>query len=158
MRKRSKYRPKGVQKDPLNWILNGFTPVRNLDAITTQRIKAHGVIDSVRRGEATRNDMDALIAVFNMAEALVSLGIGGEYVDEVHAGQMALLVLSRRGIARDMRFICTAQELTAINNAMEIHDAQLEVSTVIDIENGLKIIDKAIRSQKAHTVFQKEAV
>lgn len=78
MRKRSKYRPKGVIFDTMNHVLSGMKIVGAIGAGTTLKIKNHDALDNVRRGIATRADIDTLIAAFNITEALAKMRIGEE--------------------------------------------------------------------------------
>ncbi|WP_442776895.1 hypothetical protein [Sphaerotilus montanus] len=51
MRKRSKYRPKGVRLDAVSWVINGMKPVTvATDEILTLRIKNHMALDVLRTG------------------------------------------------------------------------------------------------------------
>lgn len=52
MRKRSKYRPKGVIFDTMNHVLSGMKIVGAIGAGTTLKIKNHDALDKVRRGVA----------------------------------------------------------------------------------------------------------
>jgi len=65
VRKRSKYRPKPQLPDPLAWVLNGLKPVAEAGIVDVQ-IKNHSAIDALRRGVATRLDIDYIIEAFNM--------------------------------------------------------------------------------------------
>lgn len=55
MRKRSKYRPKGVRLDVMTWVINGMRPVTDAaDEILTLRIKNHMAMDTLRKGGGAR--------------------------------------------------------------------------------------------------------
>jgi hypothetical protein len=84
VRKRSKYRPKGVLPDPMTWLLAGMKPFKDVPFSVDLRIKNHGAMDSLRRGVATKDDIDILISAFNMTEACVRLrpDLGADWVDE----------------------------------------------------------------------------
>ena len=57
---------------------------------------------------------------------------------------------------RGYRFIATGAQLTAINQAMAIHDVQMEVATVIDIEKAEDLVNKIVLAGKARPVIVKE--
>ena len=97
---------------------------------------------SLTQGQATRADMDDIIAMGNAVEALYRMGFGRDYDQVVSDGIHAILEVARRGAAKGNRFILTAQEMNALNNMMELHDAQMEVITVRDMENAMKIMQK----------------
>jgi len=68
-----------------------------------------------------------------------------------------LLELSRRGINREDRFVAKASELTAINYVMELHDAQLDITTIAQLEKALDIVTNEIKSRKARVIEEKTA-
>jgi hypothetical protein len=155
-RKKSKYKPKGVRLDATTWVINGFRNISETgDAVLHLKIKNHESLECLRKGEATRMDIDAIISAFNMAEALARMQIGDDYSAEIKAGQDALLDVAKRGVNRDDRFVLKAQELTAIVETMLIHDAQLEITTIGELEKAMNIVTKEIRMRKARPVLEK---
>lgn len=155
-RKKSKYKPKGVRLDATTWVINGFRNISETgDAVLHLKIKNHESLECLRKGEATRMDIDAIISAFNMAEALARMQIGDDYAAEIKAGQDALLDAAKRGVNRDDRFVLKAAELSAINLVMEIHDAQLEITTIGELEKAMDIVTKEIRMRKARPVLEK---
>jgi len=126
VRKRSKYKPKGVRPDAVSWVLSGLKPFKASPQELNLRIKNHDALNTLRLGTATRKDLDALIAAMNMAEALTRMGIGADWSAEIKASQDALYHLAKRGVKNGDRFIITGLELQALNLGMEIHDAQLQ--------------------------------
>ena len=100
--------------------------------------------------------MDVVIAALNMTEALARLRIGGELADQIRAGQDALYTLAKRG-ANIGRFIFTGPELQAVNLAMEIHDAQLDVCTIAELEKAVEIVKQELRHKRMRVVEVKEA-
>jgi hypothetical protein len=158
MRKRSKYKPKGVRLDATTYVLNGFRLVSTTgSAALDLKIKNHSALEALRTGQAKRYDLDSIISTLNVSEALSRLGIGHEYTDEIREGQDALLELSRRGINREDRFVAKASELTAINYVMELHDAQLDITTIAQLEKALDIVTNEIKSRKARVIEEKTA-
>lgn len=154
MRKRSSYRPKPQLPNPVAWIINGFKPVSQAGIVNVQ-IKNHSAIDSLRKGVASKEDIDTIIEALNIAEALQRLGIGDEYRTELREAQDALYAVSKRGIDREYRFVLKAQELVAINLGMEIHDAQIEVTAIHHMEEALNIVRDEIKNRKARVILEK---
>ena len=153
---RKKYKPKGVRLDAITWVINGFRNISETgDAVLHLKIKNHESLECLRKGEATRMDIDAIISAFNMAEALARMQIGDDYAAEIKAGQDALLAVAKRGVSRDDRFVLKAEELTAIMLVAEIHDAQLEITTIGELEKAMDIVTKEIRMRKARPVLEK---
>lgn len=153
---RKKYKPKGVRLDAIQWVINGFRNISETgDAVLHLKIKNHESLECLRKGEATRMDIDAIISAFNMAEALARMQIGDDYAAEIKAGQDALLAVAKRGVSRDDRFVLKAEELTAIVEVMLVHDAQLEITTIGELEKAMDIVTKEIRMRKARPVLEK---
>lgn len=155
MRKKSKYKPRPIKADAVTWVINGFRNISDTgDVVLNLKIKNHEAIESLRKGQATRNDLDILIGAFNVTEALARMKIGDDYADEVKAGQDALLEVGKRGVSNNDRFILKALELKAINLTMEIHDAQLEITTIGDLEKAMDIVTKEVKMRKARPIIE----
>ena len=155
MRKKSKYRPKGVILDPINHVLSGIKRVGSISAGTDLMIRNHSSLDAVRRGQATRDDIDVLIAALNMTEALALMRIGEDWKVEIRAAQDALFAVGSRG-AETGKFILRGPELKSLNLGMEIHDAQLEVCTVAELERAMDLVHKTIVSNKARPIVSRK--
>ena len=157
MRKRSKYKPKPVFADTMSYVLSGLKKFRNVSIAVDLRIKNHAAMDALRRGDATRDDIDVLIGAFNMCEAYVMLRpeLGRDWVEEIGAGLDALHSVGKRGVQTG-RFILTAKELNAMNLVMEIHDAQLDQTTVRDMEQAMDIVHKEYRAKRMRPIVTKD--
>jgi len=155
MRKRSKYRPKGVIRDPMSHVISGMKKVGDLSSGTTLMIMNHDALENVRKGLAQRKDIDVLIAAVNMAEALIRMRIGDDWKDEIRAAQDALFAVGSRGVETG-KFILRGPELTSLNLGMEIHDAQLEACTVAELERAIDIVHNEIRHHRARPIIKKE--
>jgi hypothetical protein len=157
MRKRSKYKPKGVRLDNMTWVQAGLKKVDEISAGTTLKIRNHDAMNNLRMGTATRRDIDALIDAMNITEALANRGVGEDWKPEIRAAQDAMLDLARRGVANNFRFIARGPELVALNLVMEIHDAQLETVTVKQLETAMADVMESLRLKKMrHILTPKE--
>lgn len=156
MRKRSKYRPKKNLVDPVTWVLSGLKPMTSIPYSQTLRIRNHDAMDKLRRGVATKEDIDTLIGAFNMCEGYRRLRdeLGADWSAEIRSGQDALLAVARRGLDTN-RFVLKAEELVAMNLVMEIHDAQLDETTVRDMELAMDIIDKDHKNKRSRPIKEK---
>jgi hypothetical protein len=153
MRKRSKYRPKGVRLDTLDYVMTSIKPLATLKSeVATLRIKNHGALAAICQGRAGRTDVDMLIAAMNIAEALVIQGVGTDYATEIRAGQDALHDMAKRGVDLGNRFILRATELRDINTALEIHDAQLDAITMQQLERAVEYVTRVIKAGKARII------
>jgi hypothetical protein len=153
MRKRSKYKPKGVRLDAINWVVTGMTKVSAKESeYVTMHLKNMSALDSLAKGIANKKEMDIVIGVINVAEALCELGIGKEYHQLVLSASSALYDVCKRSFEINDRFICRGSELSAIKLGYEVHDAQMETTTIGMLDKALDVIDKTIRAQKAKVI------
>lgn len=149
MRKRSKYRPKHVLLNPVGFVLEGMTPVAKHDSFMIDlKIKNHGAMTAVMQGKGTRQDIDLLISMVNVTEALCRFGFGADYRAVISTGLTELRALAERGAAAN-KFVMRASEIKALNEAMELHDAQMEIITVKDMENAVRIVKEEIKHKRA---------
>lgn len=144
MRKRSKYRPRPRLANPLGYVLESMTPVTHHDSyLIDLKIRNSDAMCSLLHGNATRADMDTLIIMSNMTEALHRMGFGEEYKDVCSRGRSAILGIVSR--AKDCgRFTPTDTETQSLNLLMELHDAQMSIAVVRDIEKGLALMKHEI--------------
>ena len=136
------------------YVMSGMMPVMHMKNYMVEvQLKNHLALEAFRKGEASKEDINTLINAFNITEALIKHKIGQEYSEEVRAAQNALYEVAKRG-ADNLRFVARGLELQAINLAMEIHDAQLEVSTVKDIEKATDLVTETIRNKRARPIVE----
>jgi len=155
MRKRSKYRPKGVIVDTMNWLKAGMKKVDDIGAGTTLKIRNYDAMNNLRTGVATRRDIDAIIDAMNVAEALAKRGFGEDWLSEIQDAQDKLLELARRGVSNNHHFIVRGEELKALNLGMQIHDAQLEAVTVRDMESAMQDVLENLRLKKMRPIIER---
>lgn len=136
-------------------MLESMTPVaKHANFLVNLKIRNHMALQSLTQGRATRAEMDDIIAMGNAVEALYRLGFGKDYEEVVRNGLDAILSVARRGVEKEERFILTAPEMNAINELMELHDEQMEVITVKDMENAMKLMEKEYRSRKMTPIIR----
>ena len=153
MRKKSKYKPKGVRLDTMNWVVTGMTKVSAKEsAYVTMHLKNISALDSLAKGTANKKEIDIVIGVINVAEALCELGVGSEYHQIVLNASSALYDVCKRSFEINDRFICRGEQLSAIKLGYEVHDAQMEITTIGMLDKALDVIDKTIRAQKATVI------
>ena len=153
MRKKSKYKPKGVRLDTMNWVVTGMTKVSAKESeYVTMHLKNMSALDSLAKGTANKKEIDIVIGVINVAEALCELGVESEYHQIVLNASSAIYDVCKRSFEINDRFICRGEELSAIKLGYEVHNAQLEITTIGMLDKALDVIDKTIRSQKATVI------
>jgi len=156
MRKKSKYKPKGVRLDAVNWVLAGMRKVGTLPtAGVGLKLKNHEALDSIMKGEGTKEHVDVLINAVNMAEALIRIrdDLGADWATEIKAAQDAIYTMGKRGVEKG-RFAFTGPEMTAVRVVMDVHDAQLDDCSVKEMEQALYIVSEEIRLKKCRAIME----
>ena len=158
MRKRSKYKPKGVMLDTMAWVMSGMKPINEVDSAgLTLKIKNHDALTNITQGRGTRDDVDIVIAAMNVTEALALLGKGKDWHTEIRAAQDAVLKMAQRGLAKGDKFVFTGAEMQAVNLCMDVHDAQLDNCTVSELEKALKLVAQEIKAKRARMIAAETA-
>lgn len=154
MRKKSKYKPKGVRLDNLTWVSAGLKKVGSLPtAGTNLKLKNHEALEAVLKGYATRDHVDILIAAFNMAEAIyhITPSLGTDWADEIRAAQDAVFTMSRRSLTLGS-FVFNAAEMAAVKLAMSVHNEQLDNCTVREMEQAIDYVQARLKSKQARVI------
>lgn len=140
MRKRSKYRPREVLRDPLRYVLNGMYRIEDAakDLIDTVRTKNHMAMSLIMKGKGTRKEMGDIMVAFKIAHCLATRGLGADWMPEIQAACDAVESMRVRGETKGDRFLFNGEELKAVNLGMEIHDAQLDSCTLAQMEQAVK--------------------
>jgi hypothetical protein len=156
MRKKSKYKPRGVRYDNLSWIVAGMKKVGTLPtAGVSLKLKNHEALDSILKGQGTREHVDILIAAVNMSEALIRVreDLGRDWAVEIKAAQDAIYTMGKRSVEKG-RFAFTGPEMNAVKLVMDLHDAQLDDCCVREMEQALFIVEEEIRMKKARPILE----
>jgi len=159
MRKKSKYKPKGVRLDNLTWVTAGLKKVGNLPSAGVDlKLKNHEALESVLKGYATRDHVDILIAAFNMAEAIyhITPSLGQDWSGEIKAAQNAVFTMSRRSLTLN-NFVFNAAEMAAVKLGMLIHNQQLDDCTVREMEQAIDYVQIRIKSKQARVIMDAHA-
>lgn len=149
MRKRSKYRPKPIAANPIAYVLESLTPVAKHDSyLIDLKIRNSDAMVKLLKGEALKPDMDVLIAMSNITEALLRLGFGTDYSEVAANGRTAILNIVHRAVVTK-RFVPTGPQIKDLNLLMELHDAQMEIITLKDMERALALANNLLRNKQA---------
>ena len=147
MKKRSKYRPRRVLLDTMAFVQESLTPVAKHDNyLLDLKIVNSMAMASLMKGTATKRDMDVLVAMSNIVEALYELGFGRQYQDVATEGRYAILSIVYRAIER-LRFVPTGEDIRRLNTLMELHDAQMDAITLADMERAISLAKRRISSK-----------
>lgn len=142
---RRKYRPRPVLHDSVGYVMDSVTYLNtNNFPLVDLKIKLSEAMFALLRGTAKKHDIDRLIAMCNITEALWEMGFGKDYKDVFIAGKYAILSIVNRA-GKCNKFIPTGPEITMLNTLMELHDAQLDVITVKDMEKAIRAVETRIK-------------
>jgi hypothetical protein len=156
MKKKSKYKPRGVRLDNLSWVVAGMKKVGSLPtAGVALKLKNHEALDSILRGIGTRDHVDVLINATNMTEAMARVrdDLGSDWATEIKAAQDAIFTMAKRGVEKGS-FAFTGPEMTAVKLVMDLHDAQLDDCSVREMELALEIVNEEIRLKKCRPIIE----
>jgi hypothetical protein len=53
------------------------------------------------------------------------------------------------------KFILRASDMTALNGLMELHDAQMDVITIKDMERAIDIVNEEFRQRKMRPILER---
>lgn len=157
MRKRSKYRPHPVLVNPLGYVLEGNQPLTSQDSyVVDLKLKNHGALSALLRGQASKSDINDLIAMHNIQEAFQRMLAQKMMPDlpieldksTLIRGKAALLELSSRG-AQTGKFICRAPEIQAMNDLIDQLDELLSLVTVRHMERARAFALNEIKCKRA---------
>ena len=156
MRKKSKYKPKGMRLDNLTWVTAGLKKVGSLPSAGVElKLKNHEALEAVLKGYATRDHVDVLIAAFNVSEALyyVNPDLGEDWAEEIRAAQNAIFTMSRRGLKLGS-FVFNALEMQAVKLAMSVHNQQLDDCTVRQLEEAITYVAIRVKNKQARAIVE----
>jgi len=127
-------------------------PIKDRNEGTVFKLRNHQAMTALAKGNGTIIDVDVVLEALNVTEALAKLNVGTDWSAEIQAAQDALSTMASRGLANGNRFIFKAQELTAINLAMEVHDAQLDAVSVGKMIEAIFLVRNVKRSGAARAI------
>lgn len=146
---RRKYKPKPLIKDTIAWALSGVkTIASDRNAMLAKQVLNSDALAALCQGRATKQDMDVLIHMHNAVEALWQAGFGKEYSEILIRGKCALLEASERGL-KIGHFAINAAERQALNDLLDLYNAQMEVATLRDVARADAKAIYEIATQKA---------
>jgi len=149
VRKKSKYKPRQVLQNPLGFVLENITPItQHEDYLINLQLKNSSAMERLLKGKANKQDMNTLIAMSNITEALQMMGFGTEYKEVGVEGREALIGIIMRAV-KILRFTPTGKEIQSLNMLMELHDAQMDVITVKSMDEAINLAKKQIILRKA---------
>ena len=157
MRKKSKYKPRPIIPDAMAYVRSGLLKITQVpEAGTKLQLLNYSSLDEIIRGNPTRAHVDDLINVMNIAEILADkYKIGDEYLDLVYKGQDAVYNMAQRGLSgKSFRF--TGEELDTVKQVFELHNEQLKLTSVKQMEKALNDVRDVYLHRRARVIKPKE--
>lgn len=142
-KRNKKYIPKKVLKDPMAFIKTGLTEMPP-DMRVNLQIKNHAAMARLVGCIADREDWNLLVGAANMALIMSEMEIGMEYHEMLIAGRDALFNVGKRLVKWGKLELC-GNEQTEISNLLEVHDAQLSICRVIDVERAAEAVLRRVQ-------------
>lgn len=154
MKKRNKkYRPKRILSDPISYVMSGMKSFTSLkDVAVSIMLKQRMALEALRTGHATHEDIGKLMGIVNLSQAFAELGKGEEFLPDIRNAEQQLVQLAERGAQRGLRFTMTAEQWAAMKDLLAIHEAQLEICTVFDIERAFDLVEKRFKHGQINVV------
>jgi len=153
-RKKSKYRPRPIIPDTMNYVKVGITPVADIGAAATNlQMVNRDALEEILKGRATKWHVDTLIEVFNLCEAMAMMRMGNDWMEEIHEAQDAILSMARRGV-KGGSFVFTGPEMAIAKTIMELHEEQLKQCTVSQLDDAIKLVKECKRLKKARKIME----
>lgn len=154
MRKRSRYKPRPVIKNMMGWILEGQAPIsQHEDGAYLLRIQValHEAAANIAQGKGGFLDLDNLLMAQNMVHAFIEQGIGKEYEAVAAASRNALIALCVRWKEAG-KAIFKGPEMQAINEMIELYEAQLGIATLREMELAILKVERSVRNKTAKVI------
>ena len=156
MRKRSAYRPRRVLRNTVGFVMDGFSLMsEHSEQLLTLRVKNHGAMVALTQGKAQTPQIATLISMYNVTEALVKMGIGKEFMESMDTSRAAIISIVKRN-HKINKYVATGDEMKALNELIDLHDAQMDVVSVKEMDAAIKLAQREINAGKATDLRKKQ--
>ena len=141
-----KFVSRWVKANPLEVVAERIRPAKKQgDWVLDRSLKVSSAFEALMRGEAARTHIEDIIAAHNMAVALQKFKIGEEHRDVTLASSGALVSITER-FNRCGRYGVTGREVKALQELVELHNAQLESACVGEVQKAYEYAVSVERS------------
>lgn len=146
--------PKYIAKNPMETFFGGMSGV-HAEHLQKTNIINHAAMQAMVQGRGSKEMWDRLVGAVNIAIVMCEQGIGNEYREQLVAAMQALLACGVRSVKKD-RFAFTGDEMAVMNEALEIHDAQLVNIRAIDVDRAADEVARRLRHRVNSTSVMAE--
>ena len=145
MRKK-KFVSKWLKTNTLEIVADRIKPLEKQNTwLLDAKLRSSSALDALMHGLATRADIDQLKAAHNMAIGLQKFDTGREYRSITKASKEAILSLAKR-FQTTGRYVATGVEIKALQELLELHEAQLEICTVGEVQKAYEYVMNVSRT------------
>lgn len=152
MKKRSRYKPRPVIANPIAFVL---TNVSTLSSEKSREIAlraiSHSALDEISKGRGNSEHLRVLVDAFNMAFVLAKRGKGKDWLPEIGNAQAALHMLADRS-AKIGRYTFTGPEMQAVRLGLEIHDAQLDETSIGELGSAADYVAQRVYAKQVRVL------
>lgn len=143
-KRNKRYVPRERLADPVSWAVAGVhkLPTESVEAVFVPVTAAMALL---KQGRAGREDWNIVCQALNVAEALAIVAVGSNLMPEIVAGQRWLHQIALRMLEHGSS-TCYAAELVAIEEALTMYRAQLQVCTQADFTRAIAHVRNLHRS------------
>jgi len=152
--RKKKFVPKWLKVNTLELVADRLKPVAKQGSwMLDRQLKASAGLEALMHGTANREHLNDIVACHNMAWALQRHRMGDEYAATTTASEAALRSITDRFGALG-RFAASGPEIKALQDLLELHQAQMEACTVGQMQTAYEYAVRAYtRATKLNSQF-----
>lgn len=151
-----KYKPKHVRLNPMGFVMESMSSLKSHTSFMLNlKIRNHGSLTLLTTGKGNQWDIETMIEMVNITEAFARLGFGQDYSNVINDGLMAVRSVGRRGVETGS-FVMRSAEMNALNEVMDLFDAQMEMVTLKDMDSAIALINEERRQKKMTPIVEKQ--
>lgn len=144
--KKKKFVSKWLKTNTLEIVADRIKPIDKQDSwLLDNNLRSASALSALMRGEANRGDIDQLKCVNNMAIGLQKFDTGMEYRSITRKSADAIIAIAERRV-RNGKFLATGPEIKALQDLLELHEAQLAICTVGDVNKAYEYVKNTLRT------------
>lgn len=137
-----KYRPKGIIKNPLTYVIGGIKPASE-DIRTKCKILSHSAMLALTQGRGTKDDWEKVAEAVNVGLVLCEMGYGLEFKQDLIDAQIAMTLLRDR-YRETGKLIFRPEDMVAVNEALSLHDQQIDLASVFDVAKAAVTVERSL--------------
>lgn len=149
---RKKYRPKPILKDPVGEAIKLINPAKQEHATSIQII-VHDAMARLTKGVGTPHDWQTVADAINVTIVLCEKGYAPpEWMPDILAARDAMKAARDRHKS-GKALLFKGEEIQLVNEALLVHDQQIEVALLKDVEWALKDVSQRASTPTHHNVL-----